>query len=109
MSEAVEESVLVSVTVLLADRVSLVVAVSVFVSVVALVSVSVSEAVEVSVTGKGWSVPPADSSFSSSRWEVNAQILSLVISHAKRSCSPAAEEPLASWLHRSSKVWKLSC
>jgi hypothetical protein len=59
VSEAVEESVLVSVTVLLADRVSLVVAVSVFVSVVALVSVRVSEAVEVSVTGKVWSVPPA--------------------------------------------------
>lgn len=68
MSEAVEESVLVSVAALLADRVSLVVAVSVFVSVEALVSVRVSEAVELSVTGKGWSVPPAVASLKMIVW-----------------------------------------
>ena len=73
MSEAVEESVLVSVTVLLADRVSLVVAVSVFVSVVALVSVRVSEEVELSVSVNVRAVPPAVSSFSSSRWVPYAQ------------------------------------
>ena len=89
MSEAVEESVLVSVTVLLADRVSLVVAVSVFVSVVALVSVRVSEAVEVSVTGKGWSVPPALAVLNMRKWEHHGYGLLLVRSHLKWPVAPS--------------------